>query len=202
MNDIQRSQHFIAERPAEGSRRLWTADELEHMVREGIVNEAERIELIAGEIVHKSAKGNRHEIARNELTLFWADRRAGRYKFAEENPLRLSKQNQPEPDILLFPASQNVAQVTAESVLLVVEVSDSSLSYDLKIKAPVYASFGVREYWVIDPKTLATTVHRGLGAAGYAEVMEIAASELLTPHLAPELAVRLAGLGIAPEAGS
>jgi Uma2 family endonuclease len=198
MNIHHRSQAYVPDRPAEGSPRLWTADELEHMVREGIVNEIERVELIGGEIVHMSAKGNRHELVRSELTLFWADRRGKRYKFCDDTPLRLDKHNQPEPDILLFPASQNITQVTADSVLLVVEVSDGSLSYDLKIKAPPFAAYGVRDYWVIDPKTMTTYVHRKPGQTEYAEVSQVAAGDLLTPHLAPELAVRLADLGIGP----
>jgi Uma2 family endonuclease len=200
MNQYQRPDDFVRERPEPGRPRRWTADELEHMVRAGIVNEIERIELIAGEIVQMSAKGNRHELVRNELTLYWARQLPLKLKFAEEVPLRLSEHDQPEPDIMLFPGSQNITQVTAASVLLVVEVSDSSLSYDLKIKAPLYAAFGVREYWVIDPQTLATTVHRAPGEKGYADVTKATASDLLTPLHAPELALRLADLGIEPEA--
>ena len=135
MNQYQRPDDFVRERPEPGRPRRWTADELEHMVRAGIVNEIERIELIAGEIVQMPAKGNRHELVRNELTLYWARQLPLKLKFAEEVPLRLSEHDQPEPDIMLFPGSQNITQVTAASVLLVVEVSDSSLSSDLKIKA-------------------------------------------------------------------
>ena len=199
MNGYQRPHTFALDGSREGLPRRWSADEFEHMVRAGIVNEAERLELIAGAIVQMWAKGNRHELMRSELTLFWARRMGERYKFTDDTPLRLSERNQPDPDILLFPASQNITQVTAGSVLLVVEISDSSLSYDLKIKGPVYAALGVREYWVIDPHTLETTVHHGPGDKGYAEISEVAAGQTLTPLHAPELAVRLAGLGIEPD---
>jgi len=199
MNYYQRPQKLPAQRPQPGRPRRWTADELGRMDAEGFFAEGEHVELIAGEIMQMASKGNRHELLRTELTVFWSDRRSGRYKVLSEPPLRLSQHDEPEPDIIVIPASQNITLVTAASVLLVVEVSDSSLSYDLKIKGPLYASFGMREYWVIDPHTLATTVHCAPGATGYAQVTEVAAVDQLTPHLAPELAIRLADLGIEPE---
>jgi len=199
MNYYHRPQSLRSTHPEEGSRRRWTADEFLQMVYAGIVGQSERVELIGGEIVQMSAKGNRHEIVRSELTIFWSDRRAKVYKIVSEPPLRLSEHDEPEPDIIVFPASQNVAQVTAASVTLVVEVADSSLSYDLEVKAPLYAAFGVREYWVIDPKTLTTTVHRTPTEKGYADITEAGPDTQLTPLLAPELAVRLADIGIEPE---
>jgi len=202
MNYYQRPQRMIADRCEPGRPRRWTADELGRLDAEGFFAEGEHVELIAGEIMQMAAKGNRHEVLRTELTLFWIDHRAGLYKIASEPPLRLGEHDEPEPDLIIYRNNQTVAQVTAASVLLVVEVADSSLSYDLKIKAPVYASFGVREYWVIDPNMMATYVHRKPGQAEYAEVTQVAAGDLLTPHLAPELAVRLADLGIGPEAGA
>ena len=176
------------------ARRLWTADELERMLFAGILREDDNIELIAGEVVTMAAKGARHEILRNRLVLNWARRLPKNISFAEEPPLRLSAHDEPEPDIVLFPDSMQVTNVRGDTVLLVVEVADTSLSYDLKIKAQLYASFGVREYWVIDTKTLTTTVHREPDGAAYSNVREFKSSDVLTPLEVPELAVRLADL--------
>ena len=83
-------------------------------------------------------------------------------------------------------------------MLLAIEVADSSLAYDRGRKIGVYAAFGVREVWVIDAKRATTWLHRRLGAEGYGEIREAMTSELLTPVLAKELAVRLSDLGISP----
>ena len=110
---------------------------------------------------------------------------------ASEPPLQLDPNTAPEPDIILYPANILGPDVRGDTVLLVVEISDSSLSYDLKIKAPLYASFGVREYWVIEPKTLVTTIHRDPRPDGYADIREFAGAETVVPMAVPSLALRL-----------
>lgn len=62
-------------------------------------------------------------------------------------------------------------------VLLVVEVADSSLSYDLLVKAPLYAAHGVREYWVVDAVRQTVRVHRDPAAGIYADVEEYEAHD-------------------------
>jgi Uma2 family endonuclease len=180
-----------AEAPA---RRRWTLAELEHMVAAGVIPESERIELIDGEVVAMSAKGRRHEIVRNELALAWSRRLPPELKLATETPLRLDPETAPEPDIIVFPAPLLAPDVNGDSVLLVVEISDSSVSYDLNVKSIVYAAFGVREYWVIDARSLVTTVHRRLNDKGYADICEIPGVDTITPLAAPSLATRLADL--------
>ena len=77
-----------------------------------------------------------------------------------------------------------------------IEVADSSLSYDLTIKAPLYARFGVREYWVVEAWSLITHVHREPTAAGYASVRQVAADVEQAPLLVPELKVTMAKLDV------
>jgi hypothetical protein len=65
--------------------------------------------------------------------------------------------------------------VKGPDALLVVEVSDTSLNYDLKTKLPLYASHGVREYWVINAATGMTAVHRQPSGNAYAFAQEFPA---------------------------
>jgi Uma2 family endonuclease len=187
-------------RVADGlSRRAWTVDEVERMLEVGILREPEPFELIGGELVAMAPKDRRHEVIRTELGLYWADRRARDLKVAPETPLRLGKHDAPEPDLIVFPASLLAPDVRADTVLLVVEVANSSLFKDLDTKAPRYAAAGVREYWVIDADSFATIVHREPRRNGeYADRKECKASEMLVPLLAPSLAVRIADLGLGP----
>ena len=178
------------------ARRAWTAADIDRMVAAGILSERDRVELIDGEVITMAPKGARHEIVRNELAVYWADRRPKDVKFAEETPLALGAYAKLEPDLILFPANLRVTEVRAETVLLVVEIADSSLSYDLEVKGPRYAAAGVCEYWVIDPNTLVTFVHRDPGPDGYVSRSEHGPSETLVPHLVPSLAIRLADLDV------
>ena len=72
-----------------------------------------------------------------------------------------------------------------------VEVSDSSLSYDLRVKAPLYAAHGVREYWVVDVVRQTVRVHRAPLAGRYTDVEEHNADVALKPHLLPGVTIRL-----------
>jgi Uma2 family endonuclease len=166
------------------------------MLEAGILSRHDRIELIDGEVVVLAAKGARHEVVRNELVVSWARQLPADVKFAEEPPLRLGPHDEPEPDITLFPARLRVPDVRGDSVLLVVEIADTSLSYDLQVKAPLYASYSVREYWVIDAATLETHVHRQPQATGCAERRLVASTADLVPLLVPALGVKLADLDV------
>lgn len=175
-------------------RRPWTVADLRRLEEAGILHHDERVELIAGEIITMAPKGVRHEVLRNELILYLADRRPRDVKFAEEPPLTLDDSYESEPDIILFPASLKVHQVRGDNVLLVVEIADSSLKWDMETKSKVYAAFGVGEYWVINARTLETTVHRKPQPEGYASVTAYAAAEAVTPAAVPALTVRMADL--------
>ena len=83
-----------------------------------------------------------------------------------------------------------------DTVLLIVEVAQTSLKFDTSTKAALYASHGVRDYWVINAETLETKIYRGPGAAGYAETKTLSASEPLVPLLVPQLSVRLNALDL------
>lgn len=176
-------------------RRLFTGNDLEQMVRSGIIDESERVELIGGEIVAMSAKGNFHEIVRNLLTQEWARTAPRTVHVFGETPLRLSATDQPEPDVIVFSGSISLPDVRGPTVDLVVEVADSSLGYDLGIKSRLYASYGVREFWVIDPVRLETHVHLDPAIGQFTSVITYAATDTVTPTAAPFLATRLASFG-------
>lgn len=92
----------------------------------------------------------------------------------------------------------NPEEVRGDTVLLVaeveVEVADTSLRVDDDVKAPLYAHFGVREYWVINARSLITTIYREPTSAGYGLKRDVSGDELSTTMLAPSLAVRLGDL--------
>jgi Uma2 family endonuclease len=97
---------------------------------------------------------------------------------------------------LLCPRALKGVTVPPTEVLLAIEVSHSSFKFDTTTKAGLYARLGVRDYWVVDAETLATRVHRQPSSDGYASVIEVPPGEVLTPLLAPSLAVKLADLAI------
>lgn len=182
-------------RAAEGlSRRAFTVAEVDRMVELGVFDEDERFELIGGELVPMSPKGIRHEVLKQALFRRWVKHFGQEIEFIFETTLRLSDSTSVEPDLLVFEAGLPVGQLNASTVMLAVEVSDSSLGYDLGSKQVVYASHGIRELWVIDALRLVVHVHRDPGPDGYRNVVAHAPDALVEPLSAPVLTLRLSEL--------
>jgi Uma2 family endonuclease len=164
------------------------------MTAAGILDEDERIELIGGEIVPMSPKGNQHEIVKIALTHYWARKLPDDLLFATETTFRLSPDTYLEPDFVFYSKAAGIRGLNAETARLVVEIADSSLGYDLGIKASLYARFGIRELWVIEATKLQTRVHRDPAPHGYRTILDRPSREQLVPQEMPALAVTLAAL--------
>jgi Uma2 family endonuclease len=178
---------------AEGlPRRRFTIAEVEAMVAAGVMDEDERVELIGGELVPMSPKGNHHEVVKAALIDRWVRRRPDDVRLVSETTLRLSEDTYLEPDVVIYPRASGIRGLNVATALLVVEIADSSLRYDMGRKAALYAGFGIRELWVIDAVRLTTRVLREPGPGGYGEARDCSASEPLTPLFAPDVfAIRL-----------
>jgi Uma2 family endonuclease len=182
---------------AEGlPRRAFTVAEVERMVECGILDEDDRLELIGGELVVMPAKGIRHEVLKAELNRFWIKGAPPGLSIVPETTFRLSPDTFLQPDFIVFRKPVTLATITGPSILLSVEVSDSTLGYDLHRKPAVYARFGVPELWVIDAVRRETHVFQGPGEGGYARLSVHPGSDLLLPDLAPDLPLRLDDLDI------
>jgi len=178
---------------AEGlPRRRFTVAEVEAMVAAGVMEEDERVELIGGELVPMSPKGNQHELVKTALPDRWIRIRPDECRLTPETTFRLSADTYLEPDVVIYSRATGLKGLTGPSALLVVEIADSSLQYDMGRKAALYASFGVRELWVIDAVKLTTRVFRAPSESGYGETRDFNASERLVPLFAPDaFALRL-----------
>lgn len=185
-------------RAAEGmNRRRFTVAEIEAMVRAGVMDEDERVELIGGELVPMSPKGNRHEAMKTKLLRRWNRVAPDDLDITPETTLHLSSDTYLEPDLVIYPSAEGIGGLCAENVLLVVEIADSSRRYDLGRKARLYSGFGIRELWVIDAVKRTLRAHLKPTADGYGETRDFSRGDLATPTFAPDVfALRLNALEI------
>jgi Uma2 family endonuclease len=171
---------------AEGlPRRRFTVAEVEAMVAAGVMQEDERVELIGGELVPMSPKGNHHEVVKTALLARWYRASPKDVLLTPETTFHLSEDTYLEPDVVIYPRTSGLRGLTGASALLVVEIADSSLRYDIGRKAALYASFGIRELWVIDAVRLTTRVFREPAADGYRNMQDFSPTEQLAPLIAP-----------------
>jgi Uma2 family endonuclease len=130
-----------------------TVDEYYHMAEVGLLAPDARVELIDGVIVDMPPVGYTHSSAVNWLVKELIYAVGGQASVWCQSPVRLDKFSEPQPDIALLVPSRAVYRTrhpAPEDTLLMVEVSDSSLRYDLNTKAALYARHGIPELWVID----------------------------------------------------
>jgi len=132
-------------------RHQFTVADYEQMVNIGIFAEDDRVELLGGEIVTMSPIGDRHVGSVNALTDLLAEVARREAVISVQNPIRLSDNSQPQPDIALVRRGAFAHAVPiAADVLLVIEIANSSLDYDRTLKLPRYAAAGIPEAWLID----------------------------------------------------
>ena len=158
------------ERVAGVQRYRFTVDEFARMGEAGIFTEDDRVELIDGQILQMTPIGPAHAWIVDRLNELIMTRLAGRVHVRVQNPVRLDRHTEPQPDLVVARRSDAYAARHPEpgDVLLAIEVADSSLRYDRLEKAPRYARSGVPEMWLVDVEAGAVTVHTDPGPDGYA----------------------------------
>ncbi|MGD2115677.1 MAG: Uma2 family endonuclease [Acidobacteriota bacterium] len=169
-------------------RRAFSVDEYQRMGEVGILTEDDRVELIEGEIVRMTPVGSRHAACVARLTRLLAATVGDRAILWVQNPIRLGDLSEPEPDLaLLRPRDDFYASGHPDpaAVLLVIEIGDSSRSFDAEIKAPLYARHGVPELWLIDLGAATIAVHREPSPDGYRTVETRSGGDALSPRAFP-----------------
>ena len=149
-----------------------SVEEYSRMGELGVFEPEARLELIEGELVEMAPIGSPHAGTVRILTRQFT-RLAGDLAIVSvQNPVIIGDLSVPQPDLaLLRPRADSYTRShpTAAEVLLVVEVSDSTLRFDLGAKIPLYARFGIAEAWVVDLQDSAVRVFRDPSANGYRE---------------------------------
>jgi len=184
------------------SPRLWTREEYYKMAEAGVFRPDERLELIGGRIVTMSPQNSPHATAltltSEELrTLFGAG-----YVVRMQLPLDLSPSSQPEPDIAVVRGNvRDYASAHPTTALLIVEVSESSLTFDWGEKASLYASAGISEYWLVNLLDRRLEVYRDPVPVtgqpygyGYRTGTHYFAANVVVPLAAPQETIKVADL--------
>lgn len=131
----------------------FTVAEYDRMGEAGILTEDDRVELVEGEIIEMSPIGERHAACVDRLAELFSEQLQRRVIVRVQNPIQLGSFSEPQPDIALLKRRDDFyrrAHPTADDVLLVVEVADTTIEYDRQIKVPLYARAGIAEVWIVN----------------------------------------------------
>ena len=119
----------------------------------GFFNPNERLELIQGDLIKMAAKNTRHTVCLFLLSeeLFIAINK--RAIIRTQDPIILGNDSEPEPDLVMAKRKEDKylsSHPTADDIILVIEISDSSLRYDKEVKLPLYAQYQIPNYWILN----------------------------------------------------
>lgn len=170
-------------------RKRFTTGEYEQMSAAGVLDEDDRVELIEGEIVEMSPLGPQHSACVTRVTELFYRIKNPLLTIRVQDPIRLGDFSAPQPDVVIVNRRDDRyagGHPKPEDVLLLVEVSESSLAYDRDVKLPLYARAGITEVWLVALLPQVVEVYRAPNEDGYGEKRTMRRGEFIAPILLPD----------------
>ncbi len=171
-------------------KKRFTVDEYHRMGETGIFGPEDRLELIDGEILEMSPIGQRHASRVARATALFVRTFGDRAVVNPQNPLQLSDWTEPQPDIVILKPRTDFYEhlrPTPGDVLLVMEVSDTTLRFDLKIKLTYFAAAAIPEVWIQDVNEDLLHVFREPERGNYSVSMQLTRGSAVSPVTFPEM---------------
>jgi Uma2 family endonuclease len=138
----------------------WSVEDYYKMAEAGLFDQR-RVELIDGEIIEMSPMGSPHAVAAELTANALRNAFGAKYIVRNGKPLSLPGASQPEPDVSVHLGTHlDFISQHPSTAELVVEVSDSTLSFDRAEKSSLYANAKIAEYWIVNLKQWCIEVHR------------------------------------------
>jgi Uma2 family endonuclease len=178
-------------------KRRLTVEEYHCMSEAGILRPEEHTELIRGEIVVMPPAGPEHAEGGSRIERAFHRGIGDRAIIRGQSPIILPNDGEPEPDVALVRArlgGYSKGHPRPEDVLLLVELSDSSLTYDRDTKIPYYAEAGIPEVWLVNLPAHRIEVYRDPAPDGYHSITIVTREGKLTPLAFPDVTFSCAEL--------
>jgi Uma2 family endonuclease len=156
----------------------------------GTHTEGNRYELIDGEIIAMSPIGKKHGACVNRLLKVLEKKLGDRMILSIQNSISIPDKSQPQPDLAILKYRDDFyaeALPTPSDIFLIIEVTDSTIDYDVKIKAPLYAAAGISELWIFDVHNKIITGFTQPSVIGYKLIQLYAPNDSLTMLAFPDI---------------
>ena len=176
-------------------RRRFSIDDYHRMGQVGIFSEDDRVELMDGEIVVMTPIGSPHAGKVARFIRIFTQRLGDRAIVNAQNPVVLPPDSEPQPDLAILrprPDFYERSHPGPGDVILLIEVSDTSLEYDRTAKLPLYARAGIPEVWIVDLAAETVEVYQQPSATGYRQVTLFTRGQSLAPQAFPDLQISVA----------
>ena len=173
----------------------WTVADYHRMITAGLLCDRP-VELLNGQIIDMAPELPIHRATYRRSSQYLASLLGGRAVIFTTAPITLGSNSEPQPDLCIArpPESRyDQRHPRPEDIYWLIEVSNSTLTYDLGEKAQLYARHAIQEYWVIDISGQQLWVHRQPRQGRY-QAVSAQASGLVTPLALPDTALTVSAL--------
>ncbi len=173
------------------ARLRFSVDEYYKMIELGMLKDYERAEIIEGELVKKMTVGNRHAFVVDTLTRFFVKNVSDDVLVRIQNPIRLTDYTEPEPDLVLADLTKfdGKRHPRPAEVLLVVEVSDTTVKYDRETKLSLYGEAQIPEVWIVNLQKNIVEIHQKPSDGVYQLVKIFKRGEQIFSEMLPDLSI-------------
>jgi Uma2 family endonuclease len=177
----------------------FTLDEYHRLAELGFFGEDDRVELIKGEIVQMAAKGRPHSTFNRRLIRELTKLLGDRATLQSQDPIAIPDDSEPEPDIAILQNRDDdylSEHPSPSDILLLIEIADSTLNFDQKVKLLIYAEAGISDYWIFNLEGNCLEVYSEpyqdlQGKFGYRRKVIFLPNELVTLACFPDLSLDL-----------
>lgn len=176
----------------EFTRRAFTIHDYARMRESGILTEDDRVELIDGEIRNMSPIGPYHAAIVTKIVKFLMGQVKDDALISPQNPIQLNDYTEPQPDIAVLAYRDDYyaqALPTAEDVLIVIEVSDTTLSYDREEKMRRYAQAAIPEAWIVNLSEHVVEQYTVPAQGQYTRIQKVLLGDTITSSVFPTISL-------------
>ncbi|NET00355.1 MAG: Uma2 family endonuclease [Sphaerospermopsis sp. SIO1G2] len=131
----------------------FTIAEYHRLAELSFFREDERVELIKGEIVEMAAKGKSHSTFNRRLIRELTQLLGNRATLQNQDPISIPPNSEPEPDFVILRNRADdyfIDHPQPSDILLLIEISNSTLKYDQEVKLRLYAEANISDYWIFN----------------------------------------------------
>ena len=176
------------------TRRRFTVAEYYAMADAGILSESDRVELLDGDVITMPPIGDWHAASVKLFANAMPPALQGRAMIAVQDPVRLDDSNQPQPDVVLLRWRDDYyrsGHPGPADVLLLIEVSDTTVDYDRGVKLAAYARAGIPEVWIASRPDRRIEAYTEPAGEEYATVRYFSPGENIAPLAFPDITLEV-----------
>lgn len=172
----------------------FTVDDFYKMTELGMLKDYEKSEIIKGELIEKMPIGEKYSAVVEKLVETLSDKLGKSVSLRNQQPIKFSDYDEPQPDLAILQRRDDFYfhnKPVPKDVLVLIEVSDTTLKYDRDTKLSLYAEAEISEVWIINLPNNIVEVHQNPSNGIYQLAKIFKRGESIKSEILPDLSLEV-----------